>query len=58
MSAENPAAAFVNQRLVAIDGLGDATRRVPIRHLGGFHAELEPLFARRGFGKSDGGDRR
>src|SRR5713226_5988703 len=43
MRAENTPAVFLDNRLIAVHRLSNATRRIPVRHLGGIHAQLRPL---------------
>src|SRR6266849_743220 len=58
MRAENTAAVFLDNRLIPVNRLCDATRRVPVWHPGGIHAQLRPLPAGHRLGEPDGGDRR
>src|SRR5437879_12753462 len=51
MRAENSAAVFLDDRLVAVHRLRHAACRVPVRRLGGLDAHLRSLFTRRPFGE-------
>jgi hypothetical protein len=56
MRAENAPAILFDERLVTVHGFADAPGRVPVRHLGGIHAQLWCLLTRRGFGEADRSD--
>ena len=57
MRAENPAALFLDERLIAVYGFADPPCRVPVGHLGGIYFQPRRLLARRAFGKTNGGNR-
>ena len=56
--AEDMARAFLDQRLVSVDPLGHAPRRVPIGRLLALDAELQSLLTSPLFGQADAGDGR
>src|ERR1700738_4105923 len=56
--AEDPPGVLFNERFVTVHTFADAAGRVPIRCLGGIHAQLWYLRARCGFGKANRSDRR
>jgi hypothetical protein len=58
VGAENALAAVFDQDLEAVNRLGDAARRVPVRHLLTIDPEFEPGRARLRFAQAHGGDRR
>src|SRR5260370_7609898 len=58
MCAKDAAGLLLDQRLVAVDRLGDAPRRVPIRYLLGLDAEFHAALARLLLAQPDHGDRR
>src|SRR5216684_1586745 len=58
MRANDTTAVLFDDRLVAIDALGDPARRVPAGRLFGLYAHLEALAARLRFGRPHSRDRR